>query len=88
MTIHQALVIKVWRVRWDYSWRAVHAAWQYRYIPEDEWWFNKALIKAYNKYKKLGGMDYSYPHGNQINGMYLCGEAIDILGDNVEDGWN
>lgn len=89
MTKYQALVIKVWRVRQDYSWRAIHAAWQYRYIPKEKWWFNQALIKAHKTYKdKIGEMDYSYPHGNQINGMDLCEEAMKFLGENPENGWN
>lgn len=89
MTHFQALFVKVLRTRWDYSWRAVHAAWQYRYVPKEDWWFNRAIVEAHERFPdSLGKMSFDYPHGNQINGMDLCGEAMDLLGDSVEDGWN
>jgi len=80
MTRFQALFIKLLRVRWDYSWRAVHAAYQVRYINKESWWFNPSLLKIIP--------DKSQPHGNQIVGMDLCNDAINMLGEKVEDGWN
>ena len=80
MTHFQALVVKYWRVREEYSWRMVHALWQKRYVPKEQWWFNDGLLKIDN--------DKTFPHGNQIYGMDLCEEAMGLLNERVEDGWN
>ena len=89
MTKFQALVVKYWRVREEYSWRMVHALWQKRYVPKDQWFYNQAIINAHNNFPEiLGEYNYDYPDGNQIYGMDLCGEAMELLNEKVEDGWN
>lgn len=69
MTRFQALFIKVLRVKWDYSWRAVHREWQIRY-KNTKW-----NIEGFSE-------------GHQMQGMDLCIDAMKLLGENVEDGWN
>lgn len=62
MTKHQALRIKVLRIRWDYTWRAIALEW----------------FERYNVY------DISH----QQFGRNLCYEAMTLLNEKVEDGWN
>ena len=80
MTKAQALFIKVLRLRWEYSWRAVSINYQIRYIPKEDWWFNNALLEI--------DPDKTIPHGNQIEGMELCSKAMCLLNETVEYGWN
>ena len=89
MTRFQANFIKLLRVRWGYSWRAVHRNWQIRYVPKEQWWFNSSIVEAHGKFPELiGEFDKKTPHGHQIRRMDLCEEAINYLGEDVEDGWN
>ena len=80
MTKFQALFIKLLRVRLDYSWRAVHSAWQMRYLPKEEWWYNPAITPEIRQiWNSIIG---------ELDGMRLCSEAMNYLGEEVEDGWN
>ena len=86
MTHYQALFIKVLRVRWGYSWRQVHKMWQLRYVPKEDWWFNNAIVKSHEDFSHIiGEMNWNIPHGHQIRGMELCNEAMDLLGETVEE---
>ena len=89
MTRFQALFIKLLRVRLDYSWRAVHAEWQKRYLPEEEWYYNSAITPEIRAmwYAIIGETD-DRPDGNQLVGIRLCEEAMNYLGEEIEDGWN
>lgn len=68
--------IKKWRVTEEYSWRAVHREFQYKYIPEEKWF----VIEGFKLDEK--------PTGNQIDGMELCHAAMIYLNESVSEGWN
>lgn len=88
MTKFQALFIKLLRVRYDYSWRAVHREWQIRYIPKEEWYYNGALVGVNQIMNEIFGLNPETPNGNQICGAKLCEDAMKYLGENNKDGWN
>jgi hypothetical protein len=81
MNDEKAQFIKELRVKEDCSWRGIHAEYQKKYYHKDEYWYNAALVEMFGK-------DPDEPHGNQIDGMYLCDSAMNYLGEDVEDGWN
>lgn len=89
MTRFQALLIKVLRVRWGYSWRDIHIEWQLRYIPKEEWWYNSAIDSEYKQlFNRMHNLPIDAPDGNQVIGMELCSDAIKLLNDDVSDFWN
>lgn len=57
-----------------------------RIRKEGTWrWISDEYIKRYKEYPfaMRGGLD-----GPQVNGFNLCNEAMDVLNEKVEDGWN
>lgn len=75
MTKFQALFIKVLRVRWEYSYRAIHREWQVRYVKPEDWHVSQ-LNLAYS---------IQPPHCRQSEGMDLVDEARRILNEDWGD---
>lgn len=45
--------------------------------------------KYHSRYKDLKPFDFEITYGgNQIDGMFYCDEAMKLLNEKVEDGWN
>jgi len=80
MTIEEAVFIKDLRVNGDHTWRTIHIEYQLKYVPQEEWYF-LPIEKEYTT-------DRSIPSGNQLMGMGLCEEAMKLLGETINDGWN
>lgn len=80
MTIEQANFVKKLRVKDEYTWRAVHREWQIAYEPKEEWWWNPAIPEHLR--------DKNIPNGHQEVGRELCYTAMDLLGEDVDCGWN
>lgn len=78
MTKFQALFIKYLRTRCDCTWRAVAAHFYNRYSLDYK-------LKSFEERIDFNTMTWG---GNQIDGMMLCDEAMELLEDKVEDGWN
>jgi len=78
LTAFQALYIKVLRVKYDYTWRAVHREWCTRYRYELP--FNSSKIEEVRD---------GYV-GNQLAGMRLCDKAARMLDgeDFMKGEWN
>lgn len=75
MTRFQALFIKYLRVRQEGSWSWCRWMYYRRYGLNQP--FDDMCIGNFNMSIK------NFPHG-----MDLCSQAMDVLGENVEDGWN
>jgi len=73
LTISQALFIKVLRIRYKCTWRAIHYRVNERYT----------LHKPFNSTNKVEDDIVC----NQIDGMALCEASMRVLKDTVEDGW-
>ena len=60
------------------KWLRIRCEGTWRFIANE-------YIKRYKEYPfaMSGGLD-----GTQVNGLNLCNEAMDVLNENVEDGWN
>ena len=80
MTIEEAIFIKDLRVNGDHTWRTIHVEYQLKYVPKEEWYFLPP-VKAYTT-------DRSMPSGNQLMGAQLCGDAMRLLGETINDGWD
>jgi hypothetical protein len=80
MTIEEAVFIKDLRVNGDHTWRTIHIEYQLKYVPQEEWYF----LPSVKKYTT----DRSIPSGNQLIGAELCEEAMKLLGETINDGWN
>jgi len=80
MTIEEAVFIKDLRVNGDHTWRTIHVEYQLKYVPKEEWYFLPP-VKSYIT-------DRSMPSGNQLIGAQLCGDAMRLLGETINDGWD
>jgi hypothetical protein len=80
MTKEEAIFIKDLRVNGDHTWRTIHVEYQLKYVPKEEWYF-LPITKEYTT-------DRSIPSGNQLMGAELCGKAMHLLGETMDDGWN
>lgn len=78
MTKFQALFVKLLRVKQDCSWRSVAAHYYNRYDREGN-------VKPMSEREDFKYFTYG---GNQIDGIQLCEEAMNLLDEKVEDGWN
>jgi hypothetical protein len=80
MTKEQAIFIKDLRVNGDHTWRTIHIEFQLKYVPQEEWYFLPSVLKYTT--------DRSIPSGNQLLGADLCREAMELLGETINDGWD
>jgi hypothetical protein len=80
MTKEEAIFIKDLRVNGDHTWRTIHIEYQLKYVPKEEWYFLPSVKKLVS--------DKSMPSGNQLMGAELCGTAMHLLGETMDDGWN
>jgi hypothetical protein len=80
MTIEEAIFIKDLRVNGDHTWRTIHVEYQLKYVPKEEWYFLPNVKNFIT--------DRSMPSGNQLIGAELCGTAMKLLGETINDGWD
>lgn len=78
MTKFQALFIKYLRIKNNCTWRSVAANYYNRYNEDG----------TMKPYKERIIFEYFTIGGNQLTGRWLCDEAMKLLNETVEKGWN